>query len=107
MEERSSFSSRVVLAAKGTNSLRVTIPQVVASTLGLRPGDELLWVIDPSSGMVRVGRAEETVGASSTAGEMGQPSAIHPGRERSAAPGSTDGSTGLPDGTVGEGEQAG
>jgi antidote-toxin recognition MazE-like antitoxin len=46
--------SRAVQAARGSASLRVTIPQVVASTLGLRAGDELLWFLDPHSGAVRV-----------------------------------------------------
>ncbi|MCI4328020.1 MAG: AbrB/MazE/SpoVT family DNA-binding domain-containing protein [Thermoplasmata archaeon] len=48
------FVSRAVKAARGSASLRVTIPQVVASTLGLQPGDELRWYLDPHSGSVRV-----------------------------------------------------
>jgi len=48
------FVSRAVRATKGSSSLRVTVPQVVASTLGLGPGDELLWLVDPSSSSVRV-----------------------------------------------------
>jgi hypothetical protein len=48
------FASRAVRATRGSNSLRVTIPQVVAATLGLRAGDELLWHIDRGSGDVHV-----------------------------------------------------
>ncbi|MCI4336242.1 MAG: AbrB/MazE/SpoVT family DNA-binding domain-containing protein [Thermoplasmata archaeon] len=48
--------TRAVQAARGSASLRVTIPQVVATTMGLRAGDELLWVPDPQSGVVRVER---------------------------------------------------
>lgn len=51
---RPPFVTRAVRATKGSASLRVTIPQVVASTLGLRPGDELFWILDPNSGTVRV-----------------------------------------------------
>ena len=50
------FVSRAVQATKESSSLRVTIPQVVATTLGLHPGDELLWFVDPTSGVVRVER---------------------------------------------------
>ncbi|HKV90519.1 MAG TPA: AbrB/MazE/SpoVT family DNA-binding domain-containing protein [Thermoplasmata archaeon] len=48
------FVSRAVQTTKDSGSLRVTVPQVVAETLGLRPGDELAWIVDPNSGVVRV-----------------------------------------------------
>lgn len=48
------FASRAVQAAQGSSSLRVTIPQVIAATLGLRAGDQLLWHLDVGSGEVRV-----------------------------------------------------
>jgi bifunctional DNA-binding transcriptional regulator/antitoxin component of YhaV-PrlF toxin-antitoxin module len=48
------FVSRAVLATKDSSSLRVTIPQVVATVLGLRAGDELVWTVDPDDGPVRV-----------------------------------------------------
>ena len=48
------FVSRAVQATRGSGSLRVTVPQVVASTLGLLPGGELEWIIDPATGVVRV-----------------------------------------------------
>lgn len=51
------LASRAVLAARGSSSLRVTVPQVIASTLGLQAGDELLWFLDPHSGVVRVERS--------------------------------------------------
>jgi antitoxin component of MazEF toxin-antitoxin module len=51
---RTPFVTRAVRATKGSASLRVTIPQVVASTLGLQPGDDLFWIVDPQSGIVRV-----------------------------------------------------
>ncbi|MCI4360328.1 MAG: AbrB/MazE/SpoVT family DNA-binding domain-containing protein [Thermoplasmata archaeon] len=39
-------------------AIRVTIPQVIATTLGLRPGDDLLWIVDPRSGVVRIEAAK-------------------------------------------------
>jgi len=48
------FVSRAVQATKGSASIRVTVPQVVASTLGLHPGDEVVWIVDPQTGAVRV-----------------------------------------------------
>jgi hypothetical protein len=48
------FVTRAVQAARGSASLRVTIPQVIASTLGLRAGDEIRWYLDPHSGSIRV-----------------------------------------------------
>lgn len=48
------FVSRAVQATRSSGSIRVTVPQVVATTLGLRAGDELAWFVDPSSGIVRV-----------------------------------------------------
>jgi hypothetical protein len=50
----SPLASRAVRAAKRSGSLRVTVPQVVATTLGLTAGDDLLWVVEPSTGVVRV-----------------------------------------------------
>ena len=52
--ESSAFASRAVRATKDSASLRVTIPQVIATTLGLRPGDDVLWIVDPVDGAVRV-----------------------------------------------------
>ncbi|HEV2317026.1 MAG TPA: AbrB/MazE/SpoVT family DNA-binding domain-containing protein [Thermoplasmata archaeon] len=51
----------MVKATRGSASLRVTIPQVVAWTLGLKPGDELSWVVDTATGSVRVERVVRTV----------------------------------------------
>jgi antitoxin component of MazEF toxin-antitoxin module len=51
------FVSRAVRATRGSSSLRVTIPQVVASTLGLQPGDAVEWTLDPLTGQVRVARS--------------------------------------------------
>lgn len=50
------FVSRAVRATRGSASLRVTIPQVVASTLGLRPGDDVNWIVDPRTGAIRIER---------------------------------------------------
>jgi|GEM_PF-3109937 len=50
----STFVTRAVRAARGSASLRVTVPQVIAELLGLGPGDEVRWVVDPRSGAVRV-----------------------------------------------------
>jgi hypothetical protein len=57
--EPSPFVSRVVKATKGSTSLRVTVPQVVAATLGLHAGDELRWVVDAVSGAIRVEKKVE------------------------------------------------
>lgn len=54
--ERTPFVSRVVRVTRGSESLRVTIPQVVASTMGLRPGDQVAWSLESSSPVVRVRR---------------------------------------------------
>jgi Antidote-toxin recognition MazE, bacterial antitoxin len=48
------FVSRAIRATRESSSLRVTIPQVVAATLGLRAGDDLIWVVDPLSDRVHV-----------------------------------------------------
>lgn len=50
------FVTRVVLSGKSSESLRVTVPQVVAATLGLHAGDGLSWVVDDATGSVRVER---------------------------------------------------
>ncbi|MCI4345302.1 MAG: hypothetical protein L3K07_00885 [Thermoplasmata archaeon] len=60
------FATRVVRATKGSGSLRATIPQVVAATLGLRPGDWLSWIPDPVSGEVRVERVGPSEAADGT-----------------------------------------
>ncbi|MCI4330373.1 MAG: AbrB/MazE/SpoVT family DNA-binding domain-containing protein [Thermoplasmata archaeon] len=48
------FVSRAVRASRGSDSLRVTIPQVIAASLGLCAGDEVRWYLDPHSGAIRV-----------------------------------------------------
>jgi bifunctional DNA-binding transcriptional regulator/antitoxin component of YhaV-PrlF toxin-antitoxin module len=48
------FATRAVRATKDSSSLRVTIPQVIAATLGIRPGDDVVWIVDPDDGRVRV-----------------------------------------------------
>jgi Antidote-toxin recognition MazE, bacterial antitoxin len=50
----STFVTRAVRAARGSASLRVTVPQVIAELLDLGPGDEVRWVVDPRSGAVRI-----------------------------------------------------
>jgi hypothetical protein len=52
----SPFVSRAVQVTRGSASLRVTIPQVVAEILALRPGDELVWVVDPELPSVQVSK---------------------------------------------------
>ena len=71
------FSSRAVHAARGSASLRVTIPQVVAATLGVHAGDELLWFVDPSSGQVVVEARPKAM--DSVAAEATEPHATGPG----------------------------
>lgn len=51
---RRPFTTRAVRATRDSTSLRVTVPQVVASTLGLRPGDDIVWIVDPATGAVRI-----------------------------------------------------
>ena len=50
------FVSRTVQAARGSGSLRVTIPQVIAATLELKPGDELEWRLEPDRPVVHVAK---------------------------------------------------
>ena len=60
--ERTPFVTRVVRVTRGSDSLRVTIPQVVASTMGLHPGDQVAWSLEPSSPVVRVRRLAASAG---------------------------------------------
>ena len=50
------FVTRAVRATRRSTSLRVTIPQVIAVTLHLKPGDPVSWVLDQSNGSVRIER---------------------------------------------------
>ncbi|MCI4318008.1 MAG: AbrB/MazE/SpoVT family DNA-binding domain-containing protein [Thermoplasmata archaeon] len=50
------FVTRAVRATRRSTSLRVTIPQVIASTLHLKPGDPVSWVLDSGDGSVRIER---------------------------------------------------
>jgi hypothetical protein len=52
------FVSRAVRATRGSASLRVTIPQVVASTLGLHPGDDVNWIVEARTGVIRIERLD-------------------------------------------------
>ena len=51
------FVTHVVRATRRSTSLRVTIPQVVASTLELQPGDPVRWILDPHDHTARLARA--------------------------------------------------
>lgn len=50
------FDSATVRAAKNSSSLRVTIPQVIVTMLGLRPGDSISWEIDPLTQRISVAK---------------------------------------------------
>lgn len=82
------FVSRAVQATKESSSLRVTIPQVVATTLGLHPGDELLWFVDPVSGVVRVERHAPLI-PDAPAVSTGPPRGAAPVRDPGAEPSPT------------------
>ena len=50
------FVTHVVRATRRSTSLRVTIPQVIASTLELQPGDPVRWILDPQDHTARIVR---------------------------------------------------
>ncbi len=50
------FESRVVLSLKRSKSLRTTVPEVVATLLGLEPKDSLVWSVEPGTGVITVCR---------------------------------------------------
>jgi len=47
IEERTSIVNR---ARRGSNSLKATIPQVIAEAMNLKPGEPLLWEIKEIDG---------------------------------------------------------
>jgi len=47
IEERTSIVNR---ARRGSNSLKATIPQVIAEAMNLKPGELLLWEIEEIDG---------------------------------------------------------
>lgn len=42
----SEFTTRTFRAVAGSESLKTTVPQAVATVLGLGPGDELVWKVN-------------------------------------------------------------
>lgn len=42
--------------AKVTSKLQVTVPKAVADRVGIRPGDDLEWIVDGDAVRVRCGR---------------------------------------------------
>ena len=40
------FESKAFKASPGSDSLKTTVPQSVATVLGLEPGDSLSWEVD-------------------------------------------------------------
>jgi hypothetical protein len=44
-----SYESSVLRNLKASNSVRTTVPQVIAAQLGSAPGTTLIWSFDPSS----------------------------------------------------------
>jgi hypothetical protein len=53
-----SFDSKAFRAAPGSDSLKTTVPQAVATVLGLEPGDSLTWEVDVSNRSATVRRGE-------------------------------------------------
>lgn len=51
------FESKAFKASPGSDSLKTTVPQSVATVLGLEPGDSISWEVDVTgrSAMVRKG----------------------------------------------------
>jgi hypothetical protein len=64
--EFGSFESSVLRNLADSNSVRTTIPQVIAALLGAAPGSVMVWTFDPESrsATVRV-RSERTAKKSS------------------------------------------
>ena len=58
IEKRTSVVNR---ARRGSNSLKATIPQVIAETMNLKPGEPLLWEIKEIDGekVIVIKRLEE------------------------------------------------
>jgi bifunctional DNA-binding transcriptional regulator/antitoxin component of YhaV-PrlF toxin-antitoxin module len=52
----SEFKTRAFRAVAGSESLKTTVPQPVATVLGLAPGDELVWKVSVRSASVIVRR---------------------------------------------------
>jgi hypothetical protein len=50
------FESKVFKAATASDSLKTTVPQSVATVLGLEPGDTLVWEVDVSARSASVRR---------------------------------------------------
>lgn len=40
------FTSKIFRAVPGSGSVKTTVPQTVATILGLEPGDGLVWTVD-------------------------------------------------------------
>lgn len=51
------FESRAFRSQSGSESLKTTVPQSVATVLGLEPGDAIRWELDVESRSARVRRA--------------------------------------------------
>jgi bifunctional DNA-binding transcriptional regulator/antitoxin component of YhaV-PrlF toxin-antitoxin module len=54
------LESQAVRSSKASDSVRTTVPSVVATILGLEPGDTLIWEIEPGSGRINVARKPDT-----------------------------------------------
>jgi hypothetical protein len=48
------IETAVVKSVSGSDSLRTTVPQAVATMMGLGPGDHMVWVINPQAGTIEV-----------------------------------------------------
>lgn len=49
-----SFESSVLKNLAASNSVRTTIPQVIAALIGAGPGTTMVWTFDPASKVVTV-----------------------------------------------------
>jgi|HubBroStandDraft_4_1064222.scaffolds.fasta_scaffold617061_2 antitoxin component of MazEF toxin-antitoxin module len=62
------FLSKVQRSKQASESLRATIPEAVATALGVQEGDELSWMVEPGSVRVVVTRQAGSRAAASSSG---------------------------------------
>jgi len=68
------FESKAFKASPGSDSLKTTVPQSVATVLGLEPGDSLSWEVDVAgrSAVVRKGSGVFTTSTKEAASARGK-----------------------------------
>ena len=74
-----SFESRAFRAVSGSDSLKTTVPQSVATVLGLEPGDSIVWTVDVAVRSATVSKGSKEENESSG----GEPRPNRSGKKRS------------------------